>query len=59
MTAGEILLLMISFIFSMLVPIIFYGLEILVGFIQALVFSGLTLIYLTLATTPHGGEEHH
>ncbi len=59
MTAGEILLIMITFIFSMLVPIIFYGLEILVGFIQALVFSGLTLIYLTLATTPHGGEEHH
>ncbi len=58
MTAGEILVVMITFIFSMLVPIIFYGLEVLVGFIQALMFSGLTLIYLTMATTPHGGEEH-
>ncbi|RJO63065.1 MAG: F0F1 ATP synthase subunit A [Dehalococcoidia bacterium] len=58
MTAGEILLLMIAFLVPMLVPTIFYGLELLVGFIQALIFSGLTLIYLTLATTPHEGEGH-
>lgn len=53
MTAGEILLLMIAFLVPMLVPIVFYGLELLIGFIQALIFSGLTLIYLTLATSPH------
>jgi F-type H+-transporting ATPase subunit a len=57
MTAGEILLLMIAFLVPMLVPIIFYGLEILIGFIQALIFSGLTLTYLALATS-HEAEEH-
>ncbi len=27
----------------------FYGLELLVGFVQALIFGGLTLIFLTVA----------
>ena len=37
----------------------FYGLEILVGFIQALIFAGLTLVFVTIAVTPHeAGEEH-
>ncbi len=58
MTAGEILLLMIAFLVPMLVPIVFYGLELLIGFIQALIFSGLTLIYLSLATSPHEEEQH-
>jgi len=57
MTAGEILLMMIGFLVSMLVPIIFYGLEILIGFIQAIIFSGLTLIFLTTAVSHHD-EEH-
>jgi len=33
---------------------VFYGLEMLVGFVQALIFSGLTLVFLTLAVTHHG-----
>jgi len=58
MTAGEILLMMIAFLVPMLVPIIFYGLEVLIGFIQAIIFSGLTLIFMTTAVSHHEAEEH-
>ncbi|MFC2009940.1 F0F1 ATP synthase subunit A [Chloroflexota bacterium] len=53
MTAGEILLLMMAFLIPYLVAIPFYGLELLVGFVQALIFGGLTLVFLTMATTSH------
>ncbi|MFC1987605.1 F0F1 ATP synthase subunit A [Chloroflexota bacterium] len=56
MTAGEILLLMATFLIPFLFALPFYGLELLVGFVQALIFGGLTLIFLTVATTHHGGE---
>jgi len=42
-----------------IVPLPFLALEIFVGFIQALVFSMLTLVFLTGATTAHGGETSH
>lgn len=51
--AGEVLLLVISFLVPIIAPLPFYGLEIFVGFIQALVFSFLTLVFLNLATTSH------
>ncbi len=51
--AGEVLLLVISFLVPYIAPLPFYGLEIFVGFIQALVFSFLTLVFLNLATTAH------
>ncbi len=42
------------------IPVIFLGLELLFGFIQALVFALLTLIYITLATADsHGGDADH
>jgi F-type H+-transporting ATPase subunit a len=59
MLAGEILLLMIAFLVPYFLPIIFYGLEGLVGFIQALVFSALTIVYISLAVTPHHDEGEH
>jgi F-type H+-transporting ATPase subunit a len=37
------------------VPAVFLGLEMIFGFVQALVFSLLTLTYITLATAGHGG----
>ena len=38
----------------------FFGLELFVGVIQALVFALLTLIFMNSATEHHGsGEEHH
>jgi len=51
--AGEVLLLVITFLVPYVVPLPFYGLELFVGFIQALVFSFLTLVFLKIATTSH------
>jgi len=58
MTAGEILILMVIFLSPWVVAIPFYGLELLVGFIQALIFGGLTLVFLTVAVTAHEAEGH-
>ena len=58
MTAGEILLLVTAFLIPFVFALPFYGLEILVGFIQALIFAGLTLVFVTIAVTPHEGEGH-
>jgi len=58
--AGEVLLLVMAFLIPYLISIPFYGLELFVGFIQALVFMLLTLVFFTLAASSHhGGEEHH
>lgn len=55
--AGEVLLLVVSFLVPYIVPLPFLLLEIFVGFVQALVFSMLTLVFLKMATTAH--EAHH
>jgi F-type H+-transporting ATPase subunit a len=61
--AGEVLLVVVSFLVPYLLPIPFYGLEVFVGFIQALVFSMLTLAFIKMAVSHHGdhAEEaaHH
>jgi F-type H+-transporting ATPase subunit a len=57
--AGEVLLVVISFLMPYAAPIPFLGLEIFVGFIQALVFSMLTLVFLKMAVTAHGGHDEH
>ena len=54
MTAGEILLLIAAFLLPWIFAIPFYGLELLVGFVQALIFGGLTLVFLTVAVAHHG-----
>jgi len=56
MTAGEILLLIAVFLVPWIFALPFYGLELLVGFVQALIFGGLTLVFLTQATTAHEAE---
>jgi F-type H+-transporting ATPase subunit a len=58
MTAGEILLMVVAFVIPWVFALPFYGLELLIGFIQALIFAGLTLIYATVAVTPHEEEAH-
>jgi F-type H+-transporting ATPase subunit a len=58
MTAGEILLLVVAFLIPWLFAVPFYGLELLIGFIQALIFAGLTLIFVTVAIIPHEEGEH-
>jgi len=48
--AGEVLLVVITYLTKVLMPIPFYGLEIFVGFIQALVFTMLSLVFYNMAT---------
>ena len=56
MTAGEILLLIVAFLVPWVLALPFYGLELLVGFVQALIFGGLTLVFATIAVTHHETE---
>ena len=51
--AGEVLLAVIGFLMPLIAPLPFLGLEIFVGFIQALVFSMLTLVFLNISTISH------
>jgi len=49
--AGEVLLTTASTkLFAFIIPIPFYFLEILVGFVQALIFAMLTLVFMTILT---------
>jgi len=57
MLAGEILLLVTAFLIPMVFAIPFYGLEFLFSFVQALIFGGLTLVFMTVAVSGH--EEEH
>lgn len=54
--AGEVLLVVIAFLVPIIVPMPFYGLEIFVGFIQAVVFAMLSLVFFNMATVGH--DEH-
>lgn len=56
--AGEVLVLMLTFLMPFLVVDIIYGLELFVGFIQAAVFALLTLVFATMAVEHHGEGEH-
>jgi len=53
--AGEVLLAVIAFLIPVIVPLPFVTLELFVGFIQALVFSMLTAVFLNIAVS-HGEE---
>ena len=57
--AGEVLLTVLASLIAFVVPLPFMFLEILVGLVQAVVFSILTLVYLTMATTELPQEAHH
>lgn len=60
--AGHVLLGIMMFLLPLLIPAIFYGLEIFVGLIQAFIFMMLTMVFIALATAGHGeghSEEHH
>jgi F-type H+-transporting ATPase subunit a len=54
MLAGEILLLIMTFLVPLLLALPFYGLELFVGVIQAFVFAMLTLVFGVLAVSGHG-----
>ena len=54
MTAGEILVVMVAFLVPFVASDLVYGLELLVGLVQALIFAGLTLVFVSLAMARQG-----
>lgn len=54
--AGEVLLLMMTFLVPFVLVDAFYGLELFVGLIQAFVFAILTTVFAVTAVSHHGGE---
>ncbi|HLZ71852.1 MAG TPA: F0F1 ATP synthase subunit A [Dehalococcoidia bacterium] len=56
--AGDVLITFISFLAPFVFPVIFYGLETFVGFIQAAVFALLTLVFAVMAVESHDEGEH-
>ncbi len=62
MFAGEVLLAVIAFLIPWVLSSLFYGLELLVGLVQAFVFAALTTVFLSMAVASHGeghAEEGH
>lgn len=51
--AGEVLLIVLGSIAPYIAPIPFYAMELFVGFIQALVFTMLALVFFSMATINH------
>jgi F-type H+-transporting ATPase subunit a len=56
--AGEVLLGVMGFLIPYIVSLPFFGLEIFVGFVQAMVFMMLTVAFFVVAITGHGEEGH-
>ena len=54
---GEVALAAVSALFLVILPVAMYGLEVLLNFVQALIFSVLTLIFTLLAIESHEHEE--
>ncbi len=52
--AGEVLLIVIALLIPFVAPLPFQALELFVGYIQALIFATLTLVFLKMATAHHG-----
>ncbi len=56
--AGEVLLASMAALVAYIVPVPFLFLEIMVGVIQALIFSILLVVYFTISATDHDEHEH-
>ncbi len=56
--AGEIVISTISSIFAFIAPLPFLALEVIVGVVQALVFSMLTMAFMSILMTSHKEEAH-
>lgn len=54
--AGEVVLTTISGLFAFIAPLPFMALEIIVGLVQALVFSMLTMSFMAILTTSHNAD---
>ncbi len=51
--AGEVVLVTVSSMFAFIFPLPFLLLEVIVGIVQALVFSMLTMVFMAILTTSH------
>jgi hypothetical protein len=49
----------VAFLVALLIPGVIYVLEIIIGAVQALVFSVLTLVFAVQAMESHHGEHDH
>ncbi len=56
--AGEVVLATISGLFAFIAPIPFLLLELIVALVQALVFAMLTMVFMSILSTPHHADEH-
>lgn len=57
--AGEVILVVMSFLFLWALPMPFYAFEVFVALIQAFIFAVLSLVFMSLATEAHGGHSEH
>ena len=57
--AGEVMLIVISSLVPILGPSPFWGFELFIGFIQAFVFTMLTMVFIALAINPVHAEAGH
>ncbi len=58
MMADHTVLTIFLMLTPMLIPVIIYGLGVLVCLIQAFIFTALTIVYLAIAVAHEEGEEH-
>ena len=58
MTGDHTVLEIFTDLTKVIIPVIFYGLGAFVSFVQAFVFTLLSMVYVSLAVTHHGGEHH-
>ncbi|HTY39600.1 MAG TPA: F0F1 ATP synthase subunit A [Candidatus Paceibacterota bacterium] len=56
--AGEVLLTIVGFLAPYFIPLPFLFLEVFVGFVQALIFSMLSVVFIAIATVDHHAAEH-
>ncbi|MEQ8672279.1 MAG: F0F1 ATP synthase subunit A [Aggregatilineales bacterium] len=57
--AGGVALMAVSFLVAMIIPGVIYGLEVIIGAVQALVFAVLTLVFSVQAMEHHGDDHEH
>jgi len=53
--AGEVVLIVMGYLFPYMLPLPFYAFEVFVALMQAVIFSVLTLVFMSMATQAHGG----
>lgn len=58
MTGDHTVLEIFTDLTKLIIPVIFYGLGTFVSFVQAFVFTLLSMVYVALAVTHHGDEHH-